>query len=56
MWPLRRTKAGAQIYMLGESKPLAWSQQGSSISVTLPPGLPGKYAYVLKIAGAVSGD
>jgi ATP-binding cassette subfamily B multidrug efflux pump len=48
-------KAGTEIYMLGESKPLTWSQQGSSINVTLPGSLPGQYAYVLKIAGPVSG-
>jgi alpha-L-fucosidase len=49
-------KAGTEIYMLGESKPLTWSQQGSSINVTLPGSLPGQYAYVLKIAGPVSGE
>jgi alpha-L-fucosidase len=49
-------KAGTEIHMLGDAKPLAWSQQGSSVKVALPSSLPGTYAYVLKIAGPVSGD
>jgi alpha-L-fucosidase len=47
-------KPGTQIYLLGDAKPLAWSQQGASTSVMLPSPLPGHYAYVLKIAGPVS--
>jgi alpha-L-fucosidase len=44
-------KAGTRIYLLGEAKPLTWSQQGADTRVTLPHTLPGQYAYVLKIAG-----
>jgi alpha-L-fucosidase len=44
-------KQGTQIYLLGEAKPLLWSQDGTGATVTLPPTLPGNYAYVLKIAG-----
>jgi alpha-L-fucosidase len=47
-------KAGTQISLLGEAKPLAWSQHGSDVEVTLPTTLPGQYAYVLKMAGPVS--
>ncbi|MGZ4732707.1 MAG: alpha-L-fucosidase [Terriglobales bacterium] len=47
-------KAGSQIYLLGNSKPVAWSQQGDDIRVDLPSSLPGHYAYVLKLAGPVS--
>jgi len=47
-------KAGTKIFLLGESKPLSWSQKGDDLEVTLPSSLPGKYAYVLKIAGPVS--
>jgi len=41
--------AGAKITLLGDDQPLAWSQAGDDIKVTLPPKLPGKYAYVLRI-------
>jgi len=44
-------KAGSEIYLLGEAKPLLWSQDGAATIVTLPATLPGNYAYVLKIAG-----
>jgi alpha-L-fucosidase len=44
-------KAGSEIYLLGEPKPLLWSQDGAAAIVTLPATLPGSYAYVLKIAG-----
>jgi alpha-L-fucosidase len=47
-------KAGTQIYLLGETRPLAWSQQGSDTRIALPHTLPGRYAYVLKIAGPLS--
>lgn len=42
-------KPDAELYLLGETKPLAWSQQGDDTKVSLPPALPGHYAYVLKI-------
>jgi alpha-L-fucosidase len=44
--------SGAKIQMLGDSKPLKWSQVGEDIQVNLPSTLPGKYAYVLGIEGA----
>jgi len=47
-------KAGSQIYLLGDSNPLVWSQQGTDIKVDLPSTLPGRYAYVLKFVGPVS--
>jgi len=47
-------KAGAQISLLGSDKPVTWSQAGEDIKVNLPPTLPGKYAYVLKVAGPMS--
>lgn len=39
----------AKVSLLGQVKPLAWSQQGDDLNVTLPPTLPGYYAYVVKI-------
>jgi len=42
-------KAGSKIYLLGDNKPVTWSQQGDDIKVDLPSTLPGHYAYVLKI-------
>ena len=42
-------KTGSQVYLLGHAKPLAWSQKGDSISVRWPSGVPGGYAYVLKL-------
>jgi alpha-L-fucosidase len=47
-------RAGTQIFLLGSPKPLSWSQQGGDIRINLPTTLPGKHAYVLKIAGSVS--
>jgi len=43
-------KAGSHIYLLGNSKPLAWTQRGEDVEVALPSGLPGRYAYVLKMS------
>jgi alpha-L-fucosidase len=42
---------GSSVYLLGDTKPLKWSKQGSDLKVELPPSLPGKYAYVLKFDG-----
>ena len=42
-------KAGSQIFLLGNDKPLNWAQQGSNIKIDLPPSLPGKYAYVFRM-------
>src|SRR6202158_4182173 len=47
-------KTGSQIYLLGRSEALSWSQQDDGIKVTLPSTLPGRYAYVLKFAGPLS--
>jgi len=46
-------KPGSQIYLLGNNKPVTWSQQGDDVRVDLPAALPGHYAYVLKIAAPV---
>jgi alpha-L-fucosidase len=43
-------KAGAQIYLLGDSRPLEWIQRGEDLEVSLPSNLPGRYAYVLKMS------
>jgi alpha-L-fucosidase len=45
---------GSQIYLLGDEKPLRWSQDGADLKISLPAVLTGKYAYALKIAGPVS--
>jgi alpha-L-fucosidase len=42
----------AKITALGQAEPLSWSAQGSGTTVSLPPKLPGNYAFTLKIAGA----
>jgi alpha-L-fucosidase len=42
-------KAGSEINLLGDRKPLAWTQSNADITVHLPAKLPGKYAYVLRI-------
>jgi alpha-L-fucosidase len=42
-------KAGSEVHLLGESKPMPWSQVGDDVEVTLPASLPGNYAYVLEI-------
>ena len=47
-------KRGSKIYLLGDAKPLAWSQQHGDLKIELPASLPGKYAFVLKIDGRVS--
>jgi alpha-L-fucosidase len=44
-------QTGSAIYLLGNDKPLSWSQQGEDIRVALPSALPGRYAYVLRITG-----
>ena len=43
-------KDGSQIFLLGNDKPLDWSRQGDDVKITLPATLPGKYAYVLRMA------
>jgi alpha-L-fucosidase len=39
-----------EVYMLGDSKPLAWKPDGDNLKITLPEKLPGDYAYVIKLA------
>jgi len=46
--------AGAKIYLLGNERPLGWSQEGADIKIGLPSPLTGKYAYVLRFDGPVS--
>ena len=41
---------GSEISMLGADKPLPWSQDGQDLKISLPPSLPGDYAYVLRIS------
>jgi alpha-L-fucosidase len=45
---------GSKIYLLGDEKPLTWSQDGADLKISLPTVLTGKYAYALKIEGPVS--
>jgi len=47
-------KPGSQMFLLGNTKPVAWSQQGDDVRVDLPSTVPGHYAYVLKLEGPVS--
>jgi alpha-L-fucosidase len=47
-----KAKPGSEIYLLGEAKPLKWSQQGTDISLQLPAVLPGNYAYVVRLQPA----
>jgi alpha-L-fucosidase len=47
-------KPGTKVSLLGGKGSLDWSQQGDDVKVSLPPVLPGEYAYVLKIAGPIS--
>jgi alpha-L-fucosidase len=50
-----KPKPGTNIQLLGYKQPLKWSQAGDDVKVSLPPSLPGKYAYVLRVepAGAL---
>jgi alpha-L-fucosidase len=38
--------------LLGDTKPLTWTQKGADLEVQLPAALPGKYAYVLRMEPA----
>lgn len=42
---------GIQVTMLGDATPLTTKAVGGNLQVQLPEHLPGKYAYVLKLAG-----
>ena len=41
---------GTAIHLLGEEAPLDWQQEGESLRVTLPEGLPDSPAYTLRLA------
>jgi alpha-L-fucosidase len=43
-----------KILLLGDGKPLMHSATESSLTVTLPEKLPGKYAHILKVPGYAS--
>ena len=45
------TRPGMRVTMLGETKQLDTKEANGNLQVTLPEHLPGKYAYVLKLAG-----
>jgi alpha-L-fucosidase len=47
-----RAASGSQMQLLGDAKPLAWTQKGADLEVQLPATLPGKYAYVLRMEPA----
>jgi alpha-L-fucosidase len=47
-----RAASGSQVQLLGDAKPLTWSQKGADLEVQLPATLPGKYAYVLRMEPA----
>jgi alpha-L-fucosidase len=47
-----RAASGSQVQLLGDEKPLAWTQKGADLEVQLPATLPGKYAYVLRMEPA----
>jgi alpha-L-fucosidase len=44
-----RPASGSQVHLLGDAKPLTWTQKGADLEVQLPAALPGKYAYVLRM-------
>ena len=44
--------SGSEVHLLGDAKPLTWTQKGTDLEVQIPPTLPGKYAYVLRMEPA----
>ena len=44
-------KAGLQVSLLGDSSALKWKADKGNLRIALPAALPGKYAYVFKLAG-----
>jgi alpha-L-fucosidase len=42
-------KASSKLFLLGLTKALSWSQHGDDVVIDLPPTLPGRYAYVIKV-------
>jgi alpha-L-fucosidase len=44
--------SGSEVHLLGDAKPLTWTQKGPDLQVQLPSTLPGKYAYVLRMEPA----
>jgi alpha-L-fucosidase len=45
--------SGAKIYLLGARQPLVWSQEGGDLKINLSAPLAGKYAYTIRVDGAV---
>jgi alpha-L-fucosidase len=43
---------GSEVHLLGDAKPITWTQKGRDLEVRLPAALPGKYAYVLRMEPA----
>lgn len=46
--------ANSNLYMLGQSQRLRWTQHGSDVEISLPARLPGRYGYVLKMSRPAS--
>jgi alpha-L-fucosidase len=45
---------GSKVYLLGDEKPLKWSQQESGLKISLPVERSGKYGYALRFDGPIS--
>jgi alpha-L-fucosidase len=45
---------GSKVYLLGDEKPLDWTQDGADMKISLPMAPSGKYAYAVRIEGPVS--
>lgn len=44
-------KSGSQVFLLGNDKPLVWSQPGNDVKIRLPAAVPGQYAHVFRMEG-----
>jgi alpha-L-fucosidase len=42
-------KGGSKVYLVGDKKALAWSQEGDDLKINLPAKLSGRFAYVLRL-------
>ena len=47
-------RSGSTVTLLGEKKPVSWTQDGNNLKIHMPPSLPGKYAYVFQLEPAAS--
>ena len=47
-----RAASGSEVHLLGDAKPLTWTQKGADLEVQPSGTLPGKYAYVLRMEPA----